>query len=60
MFGDLALQVGGGLQYLHRSPAIRKRRRKGNTWGYNWATLFLGDINTGTLPSRLGESQMRQ
>jgi hypothetical protein len=24
------------------------------------ATLFLGDINTGTWPSRLGESQMRQ
>jgi hypothetical protein len=28
--------------------------------GYNWATLFLGDINTGTWPSRLGESRMRQ
>jgi hypothetical protein len=28
--------------------------------GYNWATLFLGDINTGNWPSRLGESQMRQ
>jgi hypothetical protein len=27
---------------------------------YKWATLFLGDINTGTWPSRLGESQMRQ
>jgi hypothetical protein len=26
----------------------------------NWATLFLGDINMGTWPSRLGESQMRQ
>jgi hypothetical protein len=25
--------------------------------GYNWATLFLGDINMGTWPSRLGESQ---
>jgi hypothetical protein len=24
--------------------------------GYNWATLFLGDINRGTWPSRLGES----
>jgi hypothetical protein len=24
---------------------------------YNWATLFLGDINMGTWPSRLGESQ---
>jgi hypothetical protein len=25
---------------------------------YNWATLFLGDINTGTWPSRLGESRI--
>jgi hypothetical protein len=40
------------------SPASRKRRQKGNPvpGGYNWATLFLGDINTGTWPSRLGES----
>jgi hypothetical protein len=30
-----------------------------SAWGYNWATLFLGDINTGTRPSRLGESQVR-
>jgi hypothetical protein len=28
--------------------------------GYNWAILFLEDINTGTWPSRLGESRMRQ
>jgi hypothetical protein len=28
--------------------------------GYNWITLFLGDINTGTWLSRLEESQMRQ
>jgi hypothetical protein len=28
--------------------------------GYNWTTPFLGDINAGTWPSRLGESQMRQ
>jgi hypothetical protein len=26
-----------------------------SAWGYNRATLFLGDINTGTWPSRLGE-----
>jgi hypothetical protein len=24
---------------------------------YNWATLFLREINTGSWPSRLGESQ---
>jgi hypothetical protein len=28
--------------------------------GYNWATMFVGDINTGTWPSRFWESQMRQ
>jgi hypothetical protein len=28
--------------------------------GYIWAALFLGDINTGTWPPRLGESQMRE
>jgi hypothetical protein len=27
------------------------------TLGYNWDTLFLGEINTGTWSSRLGESQ---
>jgi hypothetical protein len=27
--------------------------RKLSAWGYNWTTLFLGDINTGTWPSRL-------
>jgi hypothetical protein len=25
-------------------------------WGHNWATLFLGDINTGTWPSGLKEA----
>jgi hypothetical protein len=25
--------------------------------GYNWAALLLGEINTGTWPSRLGESK---
>jgi hypothetical protein len=27
-----------------------------SAWAYNWATLFLGDINTGIWPSRLEES----
>jgi hypothetical protein len=27
-----------------------------NDRGYDWATLFMGEINTGTWPSRLGES----
>jgi hypothetical protein len=32
---------GGGLEYLHRCPASRKRRQKGepSARGYNWATL---------------------
>jgi hypothetical protein len=28
-----------------------------NASGYIWATLFLEEINTGTCPSKLGESQ---
>jgi hypothetical protein len=41
---------GGGLEYLHRCPASRKRQQKGepSARGYNWATLFLGDVNMGT------------
>jgi hypothetical protein len=39
---------------------VRGDEREPSAQGYNWATLFLGDINTGTLPSRLEESQMRQ
>jgi hypothetical protein len=35
-------------------------RLESSAQGYNWTTLFLGDINKGTWPSRLGESQMRQ
>jgi hypothetical protein len=35
-------------------------RMEPNVWAYNWTTLFLGDINMGTWPSRLEESQMRQ
>jgi hypothetical protein len=53
---------GGGLEYLHSSPASRKRRHETepNAREHNWATLLLGDINTGTWPSRLGESQTRE
>jgi hypothetical protein len=31
-----------------------------NAWGYNWTTLFLRDVNTGTWTAKLGVSQMRQ
>jgi hypothetical protein len=36
--------------------------RKASARGHSWATPFLGDmqLNTGTWPSRLGKSQMRQ
>jgi hypothetical protein len=41
---------------LHRGSASRSRRRNENPfrWGYNWATLSLGGINTVTWTSRLG------
>jgi hypothetical protein len=29
-------------------------KRRPGAWGYNWATLSLWDINTGTWSSRLG------
>jgi hypothetical protein len=50
----------GRVKYLHHSPANRRRRQKGNPvpWGFNWATLFLGDISTGIWPFKLGESQI--
>jgi hypothetical protein len=43
---------GGGWQYLHHSPASRKGRPSAR--GYKLATLFLGDINMGIWPSRMG------
>jgi hypothetical protein len=30
------------------------KKRELGTWGYNWATLSLGDINTQTCSSKLG------
>jgi hypothetical protein len=35
-----------------------QRKTKPSAWGYNRATLFHGDINTGTWPSRLGEARI--
>jgi hypothetical protein len=29
-----------------------------SAWGYNWTTLFLGDINKAVWPSRLWKSQI--
>jgi hypothetical protein len=33
---------------------VRGDKREPSCRGYNWATPFLGDINTGTWPSKLG------
>jgi hypothetical protein len=33
-------------------------KREPSFWEYNRTTLFLGDINTGSCPSRLGESRI--
>jgi hypothetical protein len=44
-----------GLGYIEVTWTARPE--KPNAWGYNWATLFLGEIITGTWPSSLGESQ---
>jgi hypothetical protein len=37
---------------------LRTDNYKPNIWGYNWAALILGEINTGIWPSRLRESQI--
>jgi hypothetical protein len=42
-----------GSEYLHHSPAevVRRKsqqKREPNARGYNWATQFLGEVNTGT------------
>jgi hypothetical protein len=29
-------------------------------WGHNWATLSLGDINTGTWPFKLGPGSVKK
>jgi hypothetical protein len=47
-YPTVALRVVGGDEKRTQCPVD------------NWAALFLGDINTGTLHCRLGESQMRQ
>jgi hypothetical protein len=45
MYGNLALQVGGGLEYLHCSPASRKRQCK----GYGNLALQLGGVSDETV-----------
>jgi hypothetical protein len=42
----------------HKQGKLRATKREPSAWGSNWATLFLGDINTGTWTSRLGESRI--
>jgi hypothetical protein len=48
-------------RYCNMTPESRNsggKKREQSDWGYNWTTLFLGDINTGTWPARLGESRI--
>jgi hypothetical protein len=67
IYGDLAFQVGGGLEYLHRSPASRKRRRRGNpvpggiTGGYKHRNLALkvGEISDETVKYGYGSYVIR-
>jgi hypothetical protein len=49
----------GRFEYIHHSSLSCRRWQEGTQClRYNWATLFLGDRNTGTWPTRLGESQI--
>jgi hypothetical protein len=38
--------------------AVGTDEKELSVWGYNWTTLFLGNINKGNWPSRLGESHV--
>jgi hypothetical protein len=46
----------GGLNISTVALRVLGDKKGTSAWGYNWVTLFLGDIYTGTWPSRLGES----
>jgi hypothetical protein len=46
---------GIAISTLYNSPLHGHAHMRTHTY---WATLLLGDINTGTWPSRLGESQI--
>jgi hypothetical protein len=57
VFNDVP--CGGGLKYLHRNPAKRRRKENPVPGGVNGPPCSWGYKN-GTWPSRLGESQRRQ
>jgi hypothetical protein len=46
--------------YKFLIPFERIFAGKPNDRGYNWVALFLGEINTGTLPSRLERSRLER
>jgi hypothetical protein len=52
----LSRVVAGNKNSPNMAHACRKRRVKWvpGSWGYNWTTLPLGDINTETWSSRVG------
>jgi hypothetical protein len=55
-----SILCGGGVEYLHCRPASCRRQQKGNPMpgDITGPPCSWGDINTGTWPSRLGESQI--
>jgi hypothetical protein len=58
-FQNNARTVGRGvLSTVHPEGNIMRTNRTEQTGWYNWTTLFLGDMNTGTWPSRLRESRI--
>jgi hypothetical protein len=47
--------------YLHVAlRVIKATERDSSARGYNWGTLFLGDINTGTWAPGGGVSNLKQ
>jgi hypothetical protein len=54
-----ATLMGVRIQTLNPCVLLETKKWEPSTRGYNGATLFLGDINTGAWSSRLGESRMK-
>jgi hypothetical protein len=46
--GRMEMRKGGKKEERKMARKKKQRKKEPSTWGYNWATLFLGDINTGS------------
>jgi hypothetical protein len=55
--GDCLVEAGSNTSIV-ALQVVGGDEKEPSALGYNWATIFLGDINTGSWPSRLGEPRI--